>query len=164
MASPFTGVSRQPSTVKSFFAENSFENAFALAAAGCFSTGKKRHADGVLARLGQSEAQRRALAGKKFVRNLNQQAGAVAGLRIATAGAAMGQVDQDLNALLNDLVALLAANAGDKPHAAGVVLMRRVIKTLRRRQAVICLPALQKQSPGKGWRRVVGRQSPVLVQ
>jgi hypothetical protein len=61
----------------------------------------------------------------------------------------VGQIDQDLNALLNNLMALLTANAGDKPHAAVVVLLPRIVKTLPRRQAVICLPALQKILPGK---------------
>jgi hypothetical protein len=78
------------------------------------------------------------------VRNLNQHTGAVAGLRIAAAGAAVGQVDQDLNALLNDGVSLLSADAGYKADAAGVVLGRRVIEALRGRQTVVCLPIRQK--------------------
>ena len=52
---------------------------------------------------GKVETELCALARKELVRNLNQQAGAVAGFGIATARAAMGQIDQDLNALLDDL-------------------------------------------------------------
>ena len=72
---------------------------------------------------------------KKRVRNLDQDAGAIARLRIAAAGAAMRQVDQDLNALQDDVVRFPPLDIGDKAHAAGIVLMLRVIETLRRRQA-----------------------------
>ena|SRR5438132_2614373 len=91
------------------------------------------------------------------MRDLDQQSCPVAGFRITTAGATMRQVNQNLNALLNDLVALLTANAGDKADAASVVLVRRIIKTLRRRQTVVCLPALQKYLL-----REIGRQSLVF--
>ena len=67
------------------------------------------------------------------MRNLNQDAGAIAGFRIAAAGAAVGQVDQDLDALADDVVGLLAIDAGDKADAAGVVLMLRIVKSLRSR-------------------------------
>jgi len=67
------------------------------------------------------------------VRNLNQHACAIAGFRVAAAGAAVRQVDQNLNSLLNDLMTLIAANAGYEPDTAGIVLVRRVVKTLRRR-------------------------------
>jgi len=60
----------------------------------------------------------------------------------------MRQVDEDLYALLDDLMALLATNTGDKADAASVVLVRRIIKTLRRRQTIIGLPILQIISPG----------------
>jgi len=54
------------------------------------------------------------------------------------------QVDQNLNALLDDLMALLTPDADDKADATSVVLMRRIVKTLRWGQAVVCLPVLQK--------------------
>src|SRR5689334_25235462 len=82
------------------------------------------------------------------MRNLNQHTGAVAGLRIAAASATVGQVDQNLNTLLNDGVALFATDAGHKTNAAGVALGCRIVKTLRRRQTVVCLPMLQKNAPG----------------
>ena len=64
-----------------------------------------------------------AFAREEFVRNLNQNAGAVARFRIAAAGAAMRQVDEDLDALFDDVVRLLAFDIGDKTHAAGIVLV-----------------------------------------
>ena len=54
---------------------------------------QESHADGVFARFRQGEAQRLAFAGEELVRNLDQQAGAITGFGVATAGAAMRQVD-----------------------------------------------------------------------
>ena len=79
---------------------------------------------------GQGEAELRALAREKLVRDLDQEAGAVAGFRIAAAGAAMRQVDQDLNALDDDVVRFLALDVGDKANAAGIVLVARVVEAL----------------------------------
>ena len=42
------------------------------------------------------------------MRNLDQDAGAIAGFRIAAASAAVRQVDQDLQTLLDDVVRLVA--------------------------------------------------------
>jgi hypothetical protein len=47
----------------------------------------------------------------------------------------MGQVDQDFNALADDLMALFAADAGDKAHSAGIVLVLGMIETLSRGNA-----------------------------
>ena len=87
--------------------------------------GQEHHAHAVFARSGQGEAQPRAFALEKRVRNLNQDARAVAGLRIAAAGAAVRQVDQNLDALQDDVVRLPAFDIGDKADAAGVVLVLR---------------------------------------
>jgi hypothetical protein len=54
------------------------------------------------------------------------------------------QIDQYLNSLLNDLVALFAAHARYKTDSAGVMLVRRIVKTLRRWQTVIRFPLLQR--------------------
>ena len=78
------------------------------------------------------------------MRDLNQHPGAVAGLGIATARSPVRQIDQNLDSLLDDLMALLTANARDKTDSARVVLVRRIIKTLRRRQTIDCVPAFQE--------------------
>ena len=70
------------------------------------------------------------LGAEKFVRHLRQNAGAVAGQRIAAAGAAMREVDQNLQPLPDDLMALLAVHVDDEADAAGIVLVRRVVQTL----------------------------------
>ena len=93
--------------------------------------------------MGKLEAELLALAREELVWNLDEDAGAVAGFGIAAAGAAMRQVEQHLDSLADDVVAFLAADAGDKPDAAGVVLVRRVVETLGGRQAIL------------GFRRVV---------
>ena len=83
------------------------------------------------------------------MRDLDQQPCPVAGFRITTAGATMRQVDQNLNTLFDDPVTLLTSNAGHKPDAASIVLVRRIIKTLLRRQTVVCLPVSQRYLRGK---------------
>ena len=79
----------------------------------------------------QGEAQLGALAREELVRDLNQDAGAIAGFRIAAAGAAVRQVDQNLDALDDDVVRLLALDVGDEADAAGIVLLARVVQALR---------------------------------
>ena len=56
-----------------------------------------------------------ALAAQEGVRELDQQAGAVAGLGIAAASAAVLRVDQHLDALGHDLVGLLPRMLATKP-------------------------------------------------
>src|ERR1700739_2552994 len=97
--------------------------------------GEKRHSDCVGSGGRQNEAKLFALAGKELVRNLDQDAGAVSGFWIGAAGSAMRQILQNLDSLANDLVAFMAADAGDKPDSACVVLVRGIVKSLGRRQS-----------------------------
>ena len=69
--------------------------------------------------------------------NLNEHAGAIAGFRVAATSAAMRQIEQNLNALADDVVTFMAADAGHEPDSAGVVLVRRMVETLRRRQTIL---------------------------
>src|SRR5260370_3208899 len=94
---------------------------------------KKYHAYAVFARRRQSESNARAFAGKERVWNLNQDAGPVASFRIAATRAAMGEVDQDLNALQHNVVRFLAINAVNISNAAGLVFDPRAILSLRLR-------------------------------
>ena len=71
---------------------------------------------------------------KKGVGNLDQHAGAVAGLGIAPAGAPVRQVDQDFDPLQDDVVGFFAGDVGHKANPASVVLVARIVKTLRLRQ------------------------------
>ena len=83
----------------------------------------------------QRKAQRRAFPRKELMRDLNQDAGAVAGLRIAAAGAAMRQVDQDLQSLGDNVVGFLALGVNDEADATSVMLVSRVVETLLDRES-----------------------------
>ena len=86
--------------------------------------------DAVAARLRQRDAKLAAFLHKKSMRNLNQNAGAVACLRIATRGSAVREVDQHLKTLADNLMALLAANVRDQSHAASVMLVPGMVEPL----------------------------------
>ena len=126
------GVSRHPSTVRPCFARNPLDDAFALQTRMPLD-GQERHAHAIFARGRERESQPGALAREKGVRDLNQHAGAIPGFRIAAAGPAVRQVDEDLDTLEDDVVRLLTVDAGDKAYAAGLVFMARIVKTLRGR-------------------------------
>src|SRR5271165_461095 len=96
---------------------------------------KEDHGHAIGAGLRQLHPKLATFARKEDVRNLNQDASAVASLRVATGSAAMSEVDEDLKALADDIVAFFAADAGDQSHSAGIVLVAWVIKTLRLRIA-----------------------------
>src|SRR5580765_4340511 len=99
--------------------------------------GQKSHADAVGTQLRKSETQFAAFAREELVGNLDQDSRSIAGFRIAPAGTAVGQVQEHLNSLTNDVVALVTADACDKPDSTGVVLVRGVVKALGGWKAVI---------------------------
>src|SRR5580692_1061725 len=63
--------------------------------------------------------------------NLDQDPCSVARLGIAPGSTAMRQVDQNLEAFADNVVAFLPADAGHEAHAAGIVLLARMVKPLR---------------------------------
>ena len=77
--------------------------------------------DGVRTRAGQLEVDDRAQEG---VRDLHEEAGAVAAVRLGAGGAAVLEVAQRGQALLDDRVARDAGQGRDERDAAGVVLWR----------------------------------------
>ncbi len=64
------------------------------------------------------------------MRNLDQNAGAIARFRIAAAGAAMRQVDEDLKTFGDDVVRLHALDIDHETDAASIVLVLRIVETL----------------------------------
>ena len=92
---------------------------------------QESHAHAVFSGGRQGEAQPGALALEEFVGHLDQDAGPVAGFRVAAAGPAVGEIDQDLNALDDNVVGLMALDVGDEPDTTGVVLEARIVETLR---------------------------------
>jgi len=98
--------------------------------------GEKDLADGVGAGLGEFEAALMRLAFEERVRDLHQDAGAVAGARIASAGAAMGEVVEDLQRFEDDIVRALAGDVDDEADAAGIVFVRRIVQSFSPGNAV----------------------------
>ena len=90
-------------------------------------------ADRVFARLRQGEAEPVGLLGEELVRDLHQDAGAVAGARIGADRAAVLQIAQDGERVLDQLVRFLALDVGDEADAAGILVERRIVETLRDR-------------------------------
>jgi hypothetical protein len=64
------------------------------------------------------------------MRNLDKDPGAVPRLGIAAACASVGQIQQDLETLLNDVVRFMAVDVGDESDTAGVVLVGGVVEAL----------------------------------
>jgi hypothetical protein len=88
---------------------------------------QERHAHAIGTGLGQIESQLSALALKELVWDLEENAGAVAGLGIAPAGSAVRQVQQNLDSFGYDVVALMASYVRYKSNTAGVMLLRRMV-------------------------------------
>src|SRR6185436_9955715 len=86
------------------------------------------HADAVLPRRRQLHALLRHLLAEEAVGDLDQAARAVGQLRVVAHRAAVAQVLQDREALLDDAVRLPALDVRDEADAARVVLVGRVIQ------------------------------------
>jgi hypothetical protein len=97
---------------------------------------KKNHSNAVRSCLWKLETKLLALAGEELMRDLNQNASAVTGFRIASTRAAVRQVQKNPNSLLDDVVTFSAADAGDEADAAGVVLVSRMVQALRQWETV----------------------------
>src|SRR6202043_1874793 len=94
-------------------------------------------ADRVRAGLGQGDAQLVRLALEEPVRRLHQDAGAVAGARVGADRAAVLEVEQDLQPVLDDAVRLAALDVGDEADPAGILLQRRIEQAARGRQGLM---------------------------
>ena len=98
----------------------------------CRLARQKHHADPVLPGLGERHALLGHFFAEEAIGNLNQDAGAVAELRVEARRAAMREVAQNRHALLDDRVRLPPLDVRDEADAAGVVLVCRVVQTLSR--------------------------------
>ncbi len=107
-----------------FLVDDAFEERLNLVA-GCFLAWEE-HQSGAVAALGrQLHAELLRLGAEESVRHLNQDAGAVAGVDLAAAGAAVQQIDQELERVPNDRMRTLPLDVHDKPDATGVMLVVR---------------------------------------
>ena len=115
------GTSRQPSTSwpsSITISSNSVSNPLAHR-----RVAGKEHQAGPIATLGrQGDPDPAGFFSKEPVRHLHQDAGAVTGVRLAPAGTAVEQVDEQLQRLADDAVAFLALDVDDEADSAGVVL------------------------------------------
>ena len=91
---------------------------------------QKDHADAVVARAWQNHALPGHFFAQELIGNLDQDSGAVPHQRISAHGAAVIEILQDQQPLLDDRMALLALDVRHKTDPAGVVLVGRVIKPL----------------------------------
>jgi hypothetical protein len=112
-----------------FLADGTLDFLLAGAAAG-LALRQEHHTDAVLAEGRQDNALLRHFLAQERIRSLDQDAGAVAEQRIVAGGATVLEVLQDLQALLDDRVALAIPDVDDETDATGVVLVGGIIKTL----------------------------------
>ena len=91
---------------------------------------EKDHAHPIGAGRRQREAESPGFADEKRMRNLNENACAVPGLRVAAASAPVRQVDQNLNALQDNIVRPVAIDIRHETQAAGIVFLTGVIEPL----------------------------------
>ena len=80
---------------------------------------------------GQIDRERPRLPAQETIGHLDQNAGPVPRVRLAAAGAAVQQVDQQLQPLLDDSVRTPTLDIHDEADATGVLLVRRVVEALR---------------------------------
>ncbi len=71
------------------------------------------------------------------MRYLEQQPGPVTCLGITATSPAMGEVNENLQALLNNVVSLVTLDTGNEADATSIMLVLRVVKTLFRWQPVV---------------------------
>ena len=124
-----------PSEHSAILYRDGFFNEFLCLFPDRFDSGQKDHSHAVSAAGGQINSKFFAFFAEEYMGDLRKHSRAVARFRIATRRAAIGEVDEHLKTLADNVVALFAANAGDQAHAAGVVLVARMVKPLRARSA-----------------------------
>src|SRR5690606_13893284 len=88
--------------------------------------------------------------GEELVRDLHEDARAVARAWVGADGAAMLEVLEDVQAVFDDLVRLAALDVGDEADAAGILFERRVVETARGGETGI---ETDRFRPGEPYRR-----------
>ena len=124
-----TGTSRQQSTALSFLMHDLLE--LRTAAAAIFGIGRQKHgADAVIAERRQRDIEALALFFQEAMRHLHEDAGAVARFFLAAAGAAMLQIQENLDRHFDNVVRLAIVQIDDEADAAGIVFVPGVIQPL----------------------------------
>ncbi len=89
---------------------------------------QKDEARSVLSRRREREPEGRGDLAQESIGRLNENAGAIARVGLASARAAVQQIEQNLQPLVDDAVRLAALDVDDEANAARVVLVGRVVK------------------------------------
>src|SRR5579883_289176 len=113
-----------------FFLHHTLEGSFADMPSALVGR-QEYHAGPVSAWVREFDADLGAFLAKKCVRHLDEDAGAVAGVFLAAAGAAMLQILENLQRIADDVVRLTVLQVDDEADAAGIVFVARVVETLR---------------------------------
>jgi hypothetical protein len=108
------------------------EQFFARAANGCILR-QEENADPIVPAGRQIEFQPVGLGGEERVGNLNEDSGTIARRFVSAGGAAVLQIQQNLLGVCDNFVTFRPGNIDYRPDAAGIVLVLRVVKSLRRR-------------------------------
>ena len=110
---------------------------------------QEAHRHGVVAGLRQVDAGLPGPVAQQGVGRLDHAARAVADQRIGADGAAVVEIDQDPQALTDDVVGLVALDVGHEADAARIVFVARVVKSLFLRQIgqIRQLPHFQAAPP-----------------
>jgi len=125
-----------------------------LAGAAAFAVARqKHHADAVGAGGRQGHSLTGHLGTEEAVRNLDQDAGAVAEQRIVAGGAAMLEILEDLQALRDDSMAFLVLDVGNEANAAGVMFIGRIVETLALGEDHLVFPRKYERQKAGGSRQ-----------
>jgi len=92
------------------------------------------------------------------VRNLHQNAGAVAGAWIGADRAAMLEIAENVERVGDDLMRLLALDIGDEADAAGILLQRGIVEAFGGRTPAV-LACRLRRFRGRGCRQRIRRSS-----
>ena len=111
---------------------------------------KKDQAGAVVAGGREGEPEFALPGSEEAVRHLDEDARAVAGVGLRSARTAVFEVAQQAQALLDDVVRLASTEVDDKTDTARVLLVLRVVKSLRLRQITVVHtePSLANTSSG----------------
>ena len=93
---------------------------------------QEQGADRIMAGRRQRETEPCRLFLEETMRDLDEHAAAVAGLRIGTDRAAVIEIEQNFEALLDERMRFAVLHVGNEADAAGIVLAPRIVKALRR--------------------------------
>ena len=103
-----------------------------------FGLGHEHHADGVFARFRKRDSDIAAHRAQMGVGHLDENARAVAGQRVGADRAAMRQVLENLQTLVDDPVALAVLDVHDAADPARIVFVARVVEPLLPGQPFVC--------------------------